>query len=468
MVLTPSSESLEGWQAPTDKVDVFMQFIMFNVTNAEAVIARGEKPMLQEVGPFSYRESRRRVNLSWSEDGARLTYSEHLSYAFDPETSAPGVDEDTSIVTVNAPMLMLQELVASLPLSMILSGLVSATMGPQLRRPFVSVPVRQLLFDGSPVPALKSLLRLPGTGAILDGLCGRGLCGSPRDLERLKNGRFPSMMYNNSLDGPYTIDTGKNDIDRFTRVESYKGKSSLDYWGSSYCNMLNGTDGITYPPHMERKDRIFIFNKDLCRSIYLDYERDVEYFGISTRRYVPARAVLEDPAVNPDNKCFCAPEDHCLRAGALSLSPCQFGAPIVASTPHFYNGDPSYLEAVDGLAPDKRYHETFIDIEPLTGLALNGGKKIQINIDLERFGSLDGMERLPPVLFPVMYTNETAVVNSALAAEFRDRLQRPLSLVAAARWLLVALGSALLLLAGLMYLRRHSHPTTKAGQCPLQ
>ncbi|KAF0293827.1 Sensory neuron membrane protein 1 [Amphibalanus amphitrite] len=106
MVLTPSSESLEGWQAPTDKVDVFMQFIMFNVTNAEAVIARGEKPMLQEVGPFSYRESRRRVNLSWSEDGARLTYSEHLSYAFDPETSAPGVDEDTSIVTVNAPMLV--------------------------------------------------------------------------------------------------------------------------------------------------------------------------------------------------------------------------------------------------------------------------------------------------------------------------------------------------------------------------
>ena len=32
-----------------------MQFIMFNVTNAEAVIASGEKPRLEEVGPFSYR-----------------------------------------------------------------------------------------------------------------------------------------------------------------------------------------------------------------------------------------------------------------------------------------------------------------------------------------------------------------------------------------------------------------------------
>ena len=51
----------------------------------------------------------------------------------------------------------------------------------------------------------------------------------------------------------------------------------------------------------------------------------MEYFGIWTRRYVPARAVLEDPALNPDNRCFCAPEDHCPRAGALSLSPCQFG-----------------------------------------------------------------------------------------------------------------------------------------------
>ena len=55
MVLTPSSESLQGWQAPTSKIDVFMQFIMFNVTNSDAVISRGEKPRLEEVGPFSYR-----------------------------------------------------------------------------------------------------------------------------------------------------------------------------------------------------------------------------------------------------------------------------------------------------------------------------------------------------------------------------------------------------------------------------
>ena len=46
------------------------------------------------------------MNLTGSEDGTLLTYSEHLSYVFDPATSAPGVDQDTSIVTVNAPVLV--------------------------------------------------------------------------------------------------------------------------------------------------------------------------------------------------------------------------------------------------------------------------------------------------------------------------------------------------------------------------
>ena len=54
MVLTDHSESFEPWQSPTSKVDVFMQFIMFNVTNPDEV-KNGAKPVLEEVGPFSYK-----------------------------------------------------------------------------------------------------------------------------------------------------------------------------------------------------------------------------------------------------------------------------------------------------------------------------------------------------------------------------------------------------------------------------
>ena len=74
------------------------------------------------------------------------------------------------------------------------------------------------------------------------------------------------LQYNNTVDGPYTIKTGKDDIDQFTRILSYQNSTELTYWNSSYCNMLNGTDGISYPPNTGEVDRVFIFNKDLCRS----------------------------------------------------------------------------------------------------------------------------------------------------------------------------------------------------------
>ena len=61
----------------------------------------------------------------------------------------------------------------------------------------------------------------------------------------------------------------------------------------------------------------------ILRSIYLTYEKDVEYFDIPGRRFTPPRDVLEDPTINTDNQCFCVGE--CLLAGVLDLSPCQYG-----------------------------------------------------------------------------------------------------------------------------------------------
>ena len=41
------------------------------------------------------------------------------------------------------------------------------------------------------------------------------------------------------------------------------------------------------------------------------------------------------------------------------------GAPVVASWPHFYDGDKEYLDQSIGLKPDKESHETFISLEPV-------------------------------------------------------------------------------------------------------
>jgi len=65
----------------------------------------------------------------------------------------------------------------------------------------------------------------------------------------------------------------------------------------------------------------------------------------------------------------------------MDISRCKKGAPIVLSAPHFYKADPYLVNhEVKGLRPEKALHETFLEIEPLTGLVLNAARRIQINV----------------------------------------------------------------------------------------
>lgn len=41
------------------------------------------------------------------------------------------------------------------------------------------------------------------------------------------------------------------------------------------------------------------------------------------------------------------------------------GAPIIMSSPHFYQADEKFVDDVFGMKPKKEYHETTIDINPV-------------------------------------------------------------------------------------------------------
>ena len=86
MSLSPASARLAAWLVPP--VDAHLTVFAFNLTNPDQVL-QGEKPVLQEVGPFIYRAvtvkdsldlKTGHSNLNFDYSGSTITYRPRKFY----------------------------------------------------------------------------------------------------------------------------------------------------------------------------------------------------------------------------------------------------------------------------------------------------------------------------------------------------------------------------------------------------
>ena len=74
------------------------------------------------------------------------------------------------------------------------------------------------------------------------------------------------------------------------KVHSWDDETELSFWKNdtgSMCNAIQGTDGSTFHPDIKKDEKIHIFNRDLCRSLPLVYQKDViDGNGIPGYRFV--------------------------------------------------------------------------------------------------------------------------------------------------------------------------------------
>ena len=91
------------------------------------------------------------------------------------------------------------------------------------------------------------------------------------------------------------------------------------------------------------------------------------------------QCIIDNPDNNKWDHAKCKQPPYDCYDGLIHVGVCQGGAPIIMSAPHFYNGDPELLEHFDPpLAPNKDLHDTILDLEPITSIALNAHKRIQV------------------------------------------------------------------------------------------
>uniref|UniRef100_UPI0037E9605A lysosome membrane protein 2-like isoform X2 n=1 Tax=Semicossyphus pulcher TaxID=241346 RepID=UPI0037E9605A len=433
IVLVEGSRVFESWKRPPPPV--YMEFFFFNVTNVDEFLL-GAKPDLKQVGPYTYREYRYKDNVTMVENGTKVSAYNTKSFVFLREKSVgdPVVD---NINTVNIPAWAVMNKLKDNFWKASLASMWMNSIGSGL---FTTRTVDELLW-GYEDPLLA---RIAPTNP---------------DVEKVFG-----LMYkkNESNDGEFVYHTGQQNYMDYGRVETWKGERTVSFWTSDQSNSINGSDGSAFHPLLSKSERIYIFTPDLCRSIYMEFEKDVEVKGIPAYRFTPPRSVLASKEENPANEGFCVSPKECLGTGLLKVSPCRKGAPVVASFPHFHLADSKYVAAIGGMSPQREHHQTFLDLNPTTGVIVRANKRAQVNILMNRVAGFPKTRGLNETVFPVMFLNESVVIDEASAARVH-KLLLIVTLVSNFPLIFVGLG-AIMLAVFLILLYRARQQNTSAEE----
>ncbi|CAG7724849.1 unnamed protein product, partial [Allacma fusca] len=346
-------------------IPVFIKFRFFNITNYDQ-FEQGVKPRVEEVGPYTYEEKRKKQILAIDKEQDTIRYRQHIHYYFREDLSA-GRESDR-VILVNVPFVSVAKISSQRTNFQLAHTFTDRTLRDRGERLFNRYTIRQNLFDGFSVQTYVNFLSNPMIQLV-------GTVNMPISFNGSRFGFYKGR--NGSDDGEMVVSSGTRVPEDFGKILSWEGKTRLDFWEGN-CNLINGTDGSIFRPFIKKTDILRFYAPELCRSLLLVYVKEVTVKGISGYRFQ-----LPHPKYIFESKdfCFCTPKSKsCLKQGVFDLSPCRDGAPISFSAPHFFQSWEPYLNGVDGLSPSEEKHDTFVDIEPTTGLLLRAIKRVQFNV----------------------------------------------------------------------------------------
>lgn len=478
LVLSPGNPSYILWRDLP--VPILHKFYFYNVTNPREVQTTGAVPHLQQIGPFVYRLNITKSHINFTTSGDSVAFAETINYYFDRQLSTD--DLSLTITTLNAPLAIAMALME--PLNPVMRSLAEFLIN-RLNEPFfVDKSIRELLFDGYPDFLTK--------------------------MAPILNPKIPyqtsfGWMYNknSSEDGLFSVNTGKTDINKLNAIQTLNGCPELNYWSDSRCNSITGAkNGELFNPIPSSDKELRFFRTDFCRVWSLVWKRALKssYGDLSVYRYFPADNTFANFTDYPPNSCykpmdlfrdypnsidsvlnevrdlakndskiFTLLEDMMFDyemngsksidksetgvivrefpSGVFDLSACHYGAPIYISNPHFLNADPYYLTTVSGLKPNSTAHQSYVDVEPLTGTPVELQLRIQLNAYInplvDRFKQY---RKMPKIHIPVLWQEFTIHITDEFAQDLHWQLTGPSTIATIISSLFVTTGAIILLL----------------------
>ncbi|KAB0375735.1 platelet glycoprotein 4-like [Muntiacus reevesi] len=404
--------------------NVYRQFWIFDVQNPEEVAVNSSKIKVKQRGPYTYRVRYLAKDIITRDSKTHtISFLRPKGAIFEPSLSV-GTENDTFTV-LNLAVAATPHLYPSTFVQIILNVFIKNSNSFM----FQKRTVKELLW-GYKDPFLSSVpYSIPTTLGVF----------------------YP---YNNTSDGVYKVFSGKDDISKVARIDTYKGKKHLSYW-PSYCGMINGTDGASFPPFIEKNRVLQFFSSDICRSFYAVFGAEINLKGIPVYRFVLPSRVFASPLQNPDNHCFCTEKiisKDCTLYGVLDISKCKEGKPVYISRPHFLHASPEIAEPIEGLSPNEEEHSTYLDVEPITGFTLQFAQRLQINILVKPAKNIVALKGLKHnYLVPILWLNETATIGDEKAEKFRNQVTGKINLLGLVEMILMSAGAVMFIAFTISY-----------------
>ena len=231
---TVEASSFSQFVNPSKTADIYFSYYIFNVTNKDRILHHNEKPILDQLGPYVYlKQSYKELDtLSWNANGT-INYKYHDSYLFQPHLTS-GTENDT-IVTVD---LGYVGLLTTLENNTIMHDLFFTLLAGT--SPIINVTVYELLW-GYKNPVLEFADIIAKTLNQTE----------PDDFIAIQQQNDPQTWLNYS--SAYTGGAAADGLPAppsgsLLKMTRWAGYDVLDYWGSPYANMINGTDGTSFEP----------------------------------------------------------------------------------------------------------------------------------------------------------------------------------------------------------------------------
>ena len=199
-----------------------------------------------------------------------------------------------------------------------------------------------------------------------------------------------SIQMNNSANNslPSTINTGVGDIDSIGQYVQWQGNvGELQIWPNGMgANDINGTEGLFFHPFLQEGEEIQIYVDDTFRSFTLEQTDVVNIMGVEAFRFTFVNSTFQSAFTNPENARWGSFNPD----GLINLGPTQDPpVPVFGSKPHFLDGDPTLLEKVNGLSPNRSLHDSFLDVNPTTGANVQVQIQIQINAQVNQSADIE-------------------------------------------------------------------------------